>query len=364
VLKALEKNPADRYGTAQELADDLRRFLDDKPIRARRPTLRQRLTKWGRRHKGVVRTAVAALVLAVVLLAFSTAWVWKENQAKNVALGTAEQARGKAMDAVERMLTRVADDWVLAIPQMKEVRQRLLEDAVALYTELIALHPNDARVYHERGWVFSLLARFDEARVDFVQASALEPGNAEYHGTLACFFDLSIDTYRDVPRSLYHARRAVELAPTNAEAREILGSAYLSAGQKNEGVVELRKGAELARGTALEHKLLALAERALGNSRNAITHLQQASKLPNSDPWIYLHLAREHRAVGEGTEALAAADRGVELSLRLSNEPVSRLQARASWRGMNSNESLFHKPEKGLVFQGFSRWDPGFWNRL
>ena len=41
VLKAMEKNPADRYATAQELADDLRRFLDDQPIRARRPSVVQ-----------------------------------------------------------------------------------------------------------------------------------------------------------------------------------------------------------------------------------------------------------------------------------------------------------------------------------
>ena len=37
---------AERYATAQELADDLQRFLDDKPIRARRPTLMQRAVKW------------------------------------------------------------------------------------------------------------------------------------------------------------------------------------------------------------------------------------------------------------------------------------------------------------------------------
>src|SRR6266851_4763300 len=50
VLKAMEKDPADRYGTAQELAEDLQHFLDDKPIRARRPTLVQRFRKWARRH--------------------------------------------------------------------------------------------------------------------------------------------------------------------------------------------------------------------------------------------------------------------------------------------------------------------------
>ena len=46
VLKAMAKEPADRYATAQELADDLRRFLEDRPIRARRPTLAQRMQKW------------------------------------------------------------------------------------------------------------------------------------------------------------------------------------------------------------------------------------------------------------------------------------------------------------------------------
>jgi serine/threonine protein kinase len=54
VLKAMEKNATDRYATAQELADDLERFLNDEPIRAKRPSLALRLRKWARRHRQVV----------------------------------------------------------------------------------------------------------------------------------------------------------------------------------------------------------------------------------------------------------------------------------------------------------------------
>jgi tetratricopeptide (TPR) repeat protein len=330
VLKALEKNPADRYGTAQELADDLRRFLEDRPIRARRPTLWQRLRKWGRRHQGVVGTAVAALVLAVVLLALSTAWVWKENQARN-------KAYQKALEAVERMLTRVADERVAAIPQMQGVRQRLLEDAVTLYSDLIDLNRDDARAYHERGWVYFLLARYDQAHADYEKAVALEPDNADHHGTLATFFDKCPDpAFRDGPRSLHHARRMVELRPTDAEAYGILGQVYLSAGQWKAGKAELRKGAELARGTALEHKLLAVVELWDSNWREAIAHLRQVRDLPPPDLFVYYYLAEAHLNLGENADALAAAERGVELARRPSDDPAGPSPLRASWRGIQS----------------------------
>ena len=66
LLKATAKEPAARYPTAQALADDLRRFLDDKPIRARRPSLVERAAKWSRRHKPVVGSAAVLLVAAVI----------------------------------------------------------------------------------------------------------------------------------------------------------------------------------------------------------------------------------------------------------------------------------------------------------
>jgi serine/threonine protein kinase len=77
VLMAMAKAPGERYGTAGELADDLRRFLNDQPVQAQRPTRLQQAAKWGRRHcralLGAGLATILLLTLAVVLLAFSNA---------------------------------------------------------------------------------------------------------------------------------------------------------------------------------------------------------------------------------------------------------------------------------------------------
>jgi tetratricopeptide (TPR) repeat protein len=91
VLKAMEKNPADRYGTAQELADDLERWLKDEPIRARRPTVVQRLRRWSRRHRPVV-TALAAFVLTALVLVVGGSWWYQQEQAAR-ALARSERQR-------------------------------------------------------------------------------------------------------------------------------------------------------------------------------------------------------------------------------------------------------------------------------
>jgi serine/threonine protein kinase/WD40 repeat protein len=63
VLKAMAKAPEERYGTAQELADDLQRWLEDRPILARPPGPLQRVQKWARRHWSLVTSLVVSLVL-------------------------------------------------------------------------------------------------------------------------------------------------------------------------------------------------------------------------------------------------------------------------------------------------------------
>jgi WD40 repeat protein len=82
-MRALEKDRNRRYETANSLAQDLERYLNDEPVQACPPSAAYRLRKFARRHRAALAIAGAvlgALVLAVVGLAISTALVW---QAKN-----------------------------------------------------------------------------------------------------------------------------------------------------------------------------------------------------------------------------------------------------------------------------------------
>jgi eukaryotic-like serine/threonine-protein kinase len=65
VLKAMAKDPSNRYITAQELAADLKRFLDDRPILARRPGPVERSLRWALRHRELVAATAAILVVAL-----------------------------------------------------------------------------------------------------------------------------------------------------------------------------------------------------------------------------------------------------------------------------------------------------------
>lgn len=166
VLKAMAKTPAERYATAQELADDLRRFLEDRPIRARRPSLLQRLTKWARRHKGVawsagVSTAVL-LVAAVVGLALANRRIAQEEALTRKALMDAEAnynlaaeqrqaARAnfqKARDVVDKMLTRLGGDLAHQ-PRLEKTRRDILQEALAFYQGFLQESGSDPEVRRE-----------------------------------------------------------------------------------------------------------------------------------------------------------------------------------------------------------------------
>ncbi len=85
VLKAMAKDPSGRYGAAQELADDLSRFIKHEPIRARRSTPWERSVKWAQ-----CRPAVAALMATIVLCILvgfaAVTWQWVRAERVNETL--------------------------------------------------------------------------------------------------------------------------------------------------------------------------------------------------------------------------------------------------------------------------------------
>jgi serine/threonine protein kinase len=101
VLKAMAKEPIERYASARELADDLRRFLELKPIQARRPSLWDRSLKLARRHIAVVAAAFLVLLFAVGGLATSLLLIGREQRATQIALARAIEQEKRARQNAE-----------------------------------------------------------------------------------------------------------------------------------------------------------------------------------------------------------------------------------------------------------------------
>jgi WD40 repeat protein/serine/threonine protein kinase/tetratricopeptide (TPR) repeat protein len=81
VLKAIDREPARRYQTAEAMAEDLRRFVEDKPIRARRVSMGERLWRWCRRNPALASaTGLAVAALAAVTIV-SIAWNISQSHA-------------------------------------------------------------------------------------------------------------------------------------------------------------------------------------------------------------------------------------------------------------------------------------------
>ncbi len=83
-LKCLAKSPAQRYDSAADLADDLRRFLDHKPILAKPPQIVDHLLKFARRHKAELASLAGSVLVGALLLAIAVG-AWRSDRDRRVA---------------------------------------------------------------------------------------------------------------------------------------------------------------------------------------------------------------------------------------------------------------------------------------
>jgi serine/threonine-protein kinase len=165
VLMAMRKEPERRYASAQELADDVRRCVDRRPVLARRDTLGYRVSSFVRRNTGAV--AAAALVfLSVLGGAVATTSQWRRAVAERTRAQTQRMTAEHALDFVVELFkvpdSSVAVNQVTARELLEHGAARLRSEAPQPVEIRAALQHTLAVVYRNLGDYQQAAALLDE----------------------------------------------------------------------------------------------------------------------------------------------------------------------------------------------------------
>ena len=139
VLKALSKDPAERYGTARDLGDDIRRHLSRRPVVARRPSSAYRMRRFVARH----RVGMAATLLLFLTAGFGLSGVlWQAGIAAEER-DRAERRFELAREQAQALLYDV-DDLLAPITGTTRAREALIDRSLEYLSRLSAEAQDDA----------------------------------------------------------------------------------------------------------------------------------------------------------------------------------------------------------------------------
>jgi tetratricopeptide (TPR) repeat protein len=331
-LRCLEKEPARRYATALDLADDLRRFLAGEPITARPAGPGERTWKWAKRRPALAAligvSALAALALAVVGISWSVQVRAERDRARH-SLQVARRA-------IEDLYTKMASERLFDEPQLDPLCQDLLEKAQGLYEELARQRGEDpdvrrdtALAWFRLGEIHRLRGRPARAEHAYGEAIARQeklrqdyPDEPLYRRDLANSHNWLGEVLREHARPPAEAERHYRAAQELQQelVRQFAGErAYpmeLARSHYNLGIVEMN--------TNRPAEARADYDRAVG----LLTRLHRADA---RDPAVRQDLARAlidrgvlHRLAGRPQDAGRDYDRAVGLLARLRQEFPAR----------------------------------------
>ncbi len=212
ILKAIAKDPSSRYTSAEELAADLRRFMDDQPILARRPGVLERTLRWAHRHRDLVATAAAILVVAMII---GTATTWAQVKKTEAEVKkTAEALRRKDAFIIEVYplldhsgMTEIAHATSISpspVPMVSpEKASKLSEQALKIFQQAIELPPDNrnareviARAYTRLGYTRWMLS-WSKATGKEPDPTLLKAAQADFRQSITLLEKLLAETPSD-----------------------------------------------------------------------------------------------------------------------------------------------------------------------
>ncbi|MEM7455164.1 MAG: serine/threonine-protein kinase [Planctomycetota bacterium] len=173
ILKAMDKEPRRRYQDAAEMAEDLRRFLDDQPIKARRPSLVERIARWTRKHKAQT-AAMISMAVAIAALIAGTILIEKQREIaeRNERLAKketeraddeAERANGSADITIEAMtgLVETVASELRNFPELLSLKKRILANAEDKLARIGSIEDDSPKVTSLKIRAFNALAQLN-----------------------------------------------------------------------------------------------------------------------------------------------------------------------------------------------------------
>lgn len=283
VMKALQREPGQRYASAEAMAQDIERHLRSEPILARPDRLAYRLRKlWGRRKLPIL----AGVAVALALTSGGALALWQARAARAEALNAkavrdfmAELFRSsstnqRSAEQMQRLSARELlglgaariDALKGSAPEAHADLLALFGDLhqeLSLYEQAVTLHARAAAaaraVYGpearqtllaelEQGWALSVLGRIDEARPLITHARSVferrAPRSADH--AQALHYEALTQLMQDAPQAVRTAREAVAMFDAlrdrsyrSAMAQQLLGEALGAAGNPAESVTAL-----------------------------------------------------------------------------------------------------------------------------
>jgi tetratricopeptide (TPR) repeat protein len=364
VLKAMAREPERRYATGEELADDLRRFLDDRPVLARRPTLAMRVVKFGRRHR-VATTAAAAVALAALvglIVTFILVYREKERTAEALIKQEAEARRAqtnfrKALTGAKGLLLRLENRRWDGMPGIAELRADVVGEGLRFFEGFIDESNPEPAVRFQTAQTFRLIAQVYCVQQDGPRAVAALDRAAAVLSPLVDSEPTSW-TYRF---ELAGAHNLAGLLHFSLKQPEEAAVAFAQAAEQYRSAVAHDPGGESANGCAwllvdcpVEHlrdpaAARALAEHAVarapaesrfwntlgvacyrsGDYQAAVTALERSmAENSGGNPWDWFFLAMAHHRLGADDAARSWHAKALRTLAEMAPQPEDLLRYR------------------------------------
>lgn len=273
VLMAMRKEPARRYASVDQLASDIDRHLEGRPVTARRDTLAYRASKFVKRH----RAGVIATLLILVALIVGTVTTLQQR-------ARAEQRSKEVRQLVSSFL--IVQEGLKDVPGSTSSREQIAKHVLESLDKLASEAGHDTQPQRELATAYQ--------QVGDVQGNPYENNLGDREGALASY-----------QKALAIHQKLVEQAPLNVEDRRGLAVIYLRIGQLSFAMGNTQQSVEASQqGIGIAEQLHANGQLDLATSR----------ALPNGYRTYAYALSRR----GNPKAALDSASKGQALFEKLA----------------------------------------------